>query len=156
MTLTQVIRTCIEECLSVKLTPEWNLGPSNTVDFFVRSSMHGNIRVEVERRREDPVNNVAKAWRQACETGEEESFTLLHVFAGFHSSRSTTKRAKFNNARFVGERMQKWAQENHRGITYRAICIDFEPPKGNADPVLSDIDAKQVRKQAYHQLQVNP
>ena len=120
------------------------------MDFFGVSPGHGAIRVELEKRREDPVNNVAKAWRQACEK-TEESFTLVHVFSGFYSS-SSSRRAKQANAEFVGERFNEWAQVNRRAIRYQAVSFDFEPPPRDSDHHLADTEAKQIRDQIRRQL----
>lgn len=150
MTLSDVVRTCINEALSAQLEGEWTAGPSNRVDFSGVSSRHGRIRVELERRREDPVNNVVKAWRQACRK-PEESFTLVHVFSGYYSSR----RAKRDNARFVGERMNEWAEGHRREIRYQAVSFDFEPPPGDSDPHLSNAEAQQICVQICRQLNSN-
>ena len=147
--LSDVIRTCIGKVLSVNLDSEWTAGPSNRVDFSGVSSKLGRIRVERETRREDPVNNVAKAWRQAHEkTGE--SFTLIHVFSGYYSKGS--RRAKRDNAQFVGDRMNEWARDSGREIRYKAVSFDFDPPSGDLDPHLSSTDAKQICDQIRGQL----
>ena len=150
MTLSDVVRTCVNEAFSARLESEWTAGPSNRVDFSGNSPRHGKIRVELEKRREDPVNNVAKAWRQACEK-TEESFTLVHVLSGYYSSRSS-RRAKRANAQFVGERINEWAEANRREIRYQAVSFDFEPPSGDPDRHLSDTEAKQIRDQICRQL----
>ena len=147
--LSDVIRTCIGKALSVNLDSEWTAGPSNRVDFSGVSSSLGRIRVERETRREDPVNNVAKAWRQAYEK-TEESFTLIHVFSGYYSKGS--RKAKRDNAQFAGDRMNEWARDNGREIRYKAVSFDFEPPSGDLDPQLSSTDAKQICDQIRDQL----
>lgn len=153
MFLSDVVRTCVNEALAAGLESEWTAGPSNRVDFSGISPTHGRIRVELERRREDPVNNVAKAWRQACEKAEE-SFTLVHVFSGYYSSRSS-RRAKRDNAQFVGARMNEWAERTGRKIRYQAVSFDFEPPARDSDPHLSSTEAQQIHDQICRQLSVD-
>jgi len=151
MTLSQTVRAVVAEYFCAEFAAEMKLGQANQVDFWGNCLRVGNIRIELERRREDPVNNVAKAWRQADENPSEPAFTLVHVFSGFYSSES--KRATMVNARFVGEKMCAWARANNRGIRYVAVSFDYEPPRGSGDPILPDTIANQIRSQISHQLQ---
>ncbi len=57
-----------------------------------------------------------------------------------------------DNAEFVGARMNEWAERTGRGIRYQAVSFDFEPPKGDSDPHLSDAHAKQIHDQICRQL----
>ncbi len=148
MTLSQVVRGCVANYFSAELAPA-TVGKSNQVDFSGTCPWLGNIRVELERRREDPVNNVVKAWRQASDNPKEQPFTLVHIFSGFYSSQA----AKIENARFVGEKMNAWAEANGRRIKYVAISFDFKPPSGDADPDLSNAVAKQIHEQLCRQLE---
>jgi hypothetical protein len=152
MTLSQAVCAFVAEYFSAEFAAEMRLGQANQVDFSGKCVQVGNIRIELERRREDPVNNVAKAWRQANENPSEPPFTLVHVFSGFYSSKSS-KRAKMDNARFVGEKMCAWAQANNRGIRYVAVFFDYEPLPAGGDPILPDTIANRIRDQIFHQLQ---
>jgi hypothetical protein len=149
LTLSQAVCGCIGDHFAAAFAPESTLGPANQVDFVGACAGLGSIRVELERRREDPVNNVVKAWRQAFSNPDDPPFTIVHVFSGYYSSR----RAKMENARFVGERMCAWAEANGRRIKYLAIAFDFEPPSGDANPVLADVVAKRIRDQILNQLE---
>ena len=124
MTLSDVVRASVADYCDMDLSPETRFGQSNRVDFAGRSPLIGNIRVELERRREDPVNNVVKAWRHAKENPTDPPFILVHIFSAFYS----LGKAKFENARFVGEMMNAWADAGSLGITYVAVLLDFEPP----------------------------
>jgi hypothetical protein len=146
VTLSGTVRDCIGEILSVELKSESTAGRSNRVDF---ASADGRIRVELERRREDPVNNVAKAWRQAFENAEE-SFTLIQVFSGYYSKGQ--RRSKRDNAQFVGDKVNGWARKLGRAIEYKAVFFDFEPPSGDSDPYLSSTHANQICDQIRSQL----
>ncbi|HWP60605.1 MAG TPA: hypothetical protein VNL14_22110 [Candidatus Acidoferrales bacterium] len=148
MTLSEVVRASVADCCDADLSRETRFGKANQVDFSGRSALIGNIRVELERRREDPVNNVVKAWRQAAENPSEPAFILVHIFSGFYLSR----RAKFENARFIGEMMNMWADTSGRSITYVAVLLDFEPPMGDADPIIGDAVAQTIREQIRRQL----
>jgi len=149
MTLSQVVRASVGDYFHADLAPEMRFGQTNQVDFSGASPWLGGIRVELERRREDPVNNVVKAWRQARDNPNKAHFTLVHIFSGFYSSR----RAKLENARFVGEMMSAWSDGNGRSIKHVAVLFDFEPPSGDADPTVSDAVAQQIREQIRHQLE---
>jgi hypothetical protein len=149
MTLSQAVCACIGEYFSTEFAPEMRLGKANQVDFSGKCLPVGNIRIELERRREDPVNNVVKAWRQASENPGEPPFTLVHVFSGFYLS----KRSKMENARFVGEKMCEWAQANGHKIKYVALSFDFQPPSGDGDPSVPDVIVKQIRDQIRQQLE---
>lgn len=122
MTLSEAIRKCISDYFAVRLEAEHRKGRANTVDFLGISPVHGEIRVELEKRRADPTNNVVKAWRQAHENPAERSFTMVHVFSGYYRGANSSK---LENARFVGERMVEWGEG--RGIKYVAISLGFEP-----------------------------
>ena len=137
VTLSEVVRKCINEVLSVKLESESTAGRSNRVDFSGALLSYGQIRVELEMRREDPVNNVAKAWWQAHEKTEE------------------SRRPKRDIAQFVGERMNEWAERSDRKITYKAVSFDYEPPQGGGDPELSVAEAEDLRDRVRRQLRDN-
>lgn len=149
MTLSQVICDAVSQYFSADLTCETRLGESNHVDFSGSSASCGCIRVEVERRREDPVNNVIKAWRQAKESPVEPGFILVHVFSGFYASR----RAKMENARFAGQMMSDWATSIGRSIKYAAILVRFTPPLGESDPVVGGVVAQEIRDDIQRQLE---
>jgi len=143
MTLSEAVRASVSDCCDLDLSSETRFGKSNRVDFSGRSPSIGEVRVELERRREDPVNNVAKAWRQAAENTSEPPFVLIQVFSGLYRS----KKAKFENARFVGQMMNAWAEASGRDISYVAVLLDFEPPSGDADPVIDSSTVDTIRDQ---------
>jgi hypothetical protein len=148
MTLTETVRAAISDCCATELSRETRLGNANQVDFSGRSTSLGEIRVEFERRREDPVNNVVKAWRQAVENPTESPFTLVHVFSGFYLS----KKPKVENARFIGNMMNKWAASQDRPIEYVAVLLDFEPQMGDADPIIDDSVGQTIAAQLRREL----
>ena len=143
MTLSEVVRVCVESYLSVQLRPEGMLGRANQVDFVGDSPRYGAIRLELERRREDPVNNVVKAWRQASESLGDPPFMLVQLFSGYYSSRP----AKMENARFVGQKMEEWAKATGRRSRYIAVSFSFEPPSGDANPIVSAEMMDELRKE---------
>jgi hypothetical protein len=148
MTLSEVVCASVGDWCATDLSRETRFGKANQVDFSGRSALVGNdIRLEVERRREDPVNNVVKAWRQAAEN-PREAFILVHIFSGFYRSRM----AKFENARFVGEMMNMWADTSGRNITYLTVLLDFEPPMGGADAIIENAVAETIGQQIRSEL----
>ncbi len=148
LTLSELVRACVENYLSVQLRSEERLGLANQVDFIGDSPRYGAIRLELERRREDPVNNVVKAWRQASESPGAPPFMFVHFFSGYYSSRP----AKLENARFVGQKMEEWAQATGRSIRYVAVSFGFEPPSGDANPILSIEMMDEVQKEINERL----
>lgn len=148
VTLSEAVCACISRVLSVGLEREVSVGRSNRTDYYGKHPQLGEIRVECELRREDPVNNVAKAWWQAG-ANTDESFTLIQVFSGFYRK----KKSKRDIAKFVGERMHEWAEQNNRDIKYAALSIDYEPPEGSGDPMLQAEKAKDTYDQIRPQLQ---
>ena len=92
MTLTNAVQLAVAEWCGAVLSAEQRLGRANQVDFAGRSTSAGEVRVEFERRREDPVNNVVKAWRQAAQNQQEPPFTLVHVFSAFYLSKKDDRK----------------------------------------------------------------
>ena len=149
MTFFEVVRASVSDCCATDLSRERRFGKANQVDFSGYSALIGNeIRLEIEGRREDPVNNVGKAWRQATEN-LNEAFILVQVFSGLYGR----KRAKFENARFVGEMMNKWADSNGRNVRYVDILLDFEPPQGDRHAIIEDAVAETIRQQIRSELE---
>lgn len=149
MTLSDTVRASVAAYCETDLSPETRFGKSNRVDFAGRSPLIGDIRVELERRRQDPVNNVVKAWRHAIEDPTAPPFILVQVFSGFYS----VGNGSFENARFIGDMMNAWADTANRRIAYVSVLLDFEPPKGDADPLVDDVVARDIREQICRQLE---
>lgn len=79
--------------------------------------------LEIELRREDPVNNVVKVYRAIAEgPGQcpQKRIVLLHVFSGFYSSRPQKRK----NAVFAGKKMA----EALKNIEYEPIGWSLTPP----------------------------
>jgi hypothetical protein len=79
--------------------------------------------LELELRREDPVNNVIKIWR-AIEndphTYSQGHLVILHAFSEFYQSH----KSKMENAVFAG---QKMVHAIHR-LSYKPLMFDLLPP----------------------------
>ena len=151
MTISEVTRKCLCDYFSIRLESEHLKGPANTVDFLGISPEHGEIRVELEKRRADPVNNVVKAWRQAHESPDEPSFTMIHIFSGYYRGANISK---FENARFVGERMAEYGEGCK--IKYVTVSFGFEPPENPArlpEPDLSETVERQIYDEIHRQLE---
>jgi len=143
MTFSEAIKLSLEEWGSISLQSEKKLGKANQVDFIGIYLQDTEIRVEIERRREDPLNNVVKAWRQAKDESKNESFILLHIFSGFYKS----KKSKMQNAIFVGDRMSEWAKSKNKRIQYIPILLDFTPPSGDSNPDVNNDTYNSIKNQ---------
>src|SRR5437660_10155430 len=100
MTLKELICQVIAENLQLPgLRAEVRNGAANQADFAVMLTGGRCVIVEIELRREDPVNNVAKAWRAATRDPGNQGFIFIHVFSGFYRN---SKEAKRDNAAFIG------------------------------------------------------
>jgi hypothetical protein len=150
MRLSDYIHSVLAAHLGIDLEKEVSLGTANQVDYFGVSDVHGTIRVEIERRREDPLNNVVKAWRQTFDASMDDDFTLIHIFSGFYQKSKITKRL---NAEFVGQRLVDWATEQGRTIQYWSIGLSFCPPRGDADPELTEEEQVEIAQEIQAQLQ---
>lgn len=148
MTFSEAIKLAIEEWGNISLQSEKKIGKANQVDFMGSFINLTEIRIEIERRREDPLNNVVKAWRQAVDELNEESFILLHIFSGFYKS----KKSKMQNAIFVGERMNEWAISKNRKIKYIPILLDFIPPSGDSNPNVDQDTIDSIKSQIANDL----
>jgi hypothetical protein len=144
MNFSDLIKETIEKWADTPLKSEKKIGKANQVDYS-GYLFNNELRIEIERRREDPVNNVVKAWRQAIEN-DEDNFILIHVFSGYYK----TKQSKKKNAIFIGEQMLNWARINKKNIRYDVITVDFIPPQGN--PNIDIIDYETIKN---IQVQIN-
>ena len=147
MNFTEAVKAAVENWCSCTLITEVKLGKANQVDFIGTHSKYHEIRVELERRREDPLNNVVKAWRQATENTNEE-FLLIHIFSGFYIS----KKSKYDNAIFIGEQINFWATSKNRKAGYLSVLLDYIPAKGDSNPIVTETEALNISKQVEEQL----
>lgn len=148
MTFSEAVKSALEEWGNISLQSEKKIGKANQVDFIGSYLNLTEIRVEIERRREDPLNNVVKAWRQAVDEFNNESFILLHIFSGFYKS----KKSKMQNAIFVGERMNEWALSKNRNIKYVPVLLDFTPPPGDSNPNVDQDTIDSIKSQIANNL----
>jgi hypothetical protein len=93
------------------------------------------ILVEVELRKDNPVENVVKIWRWAASEKGRKQMLFLHAFsANFVKVRKyaapPTKVKQFNRAVFVGERMKA---DRKLGIDYEWLPMKFKPPVGRSN-----------------------
>ena len=147
MNFTEAVKIAVENWCNCDLVPETKVGKANQVDFTGTHTNYSEIRIELERRREDPLNNVVKAWRQANENINEE-FLLIHIFSGFYIS----KKSKYKNAIFVGKQINTWAAYENRKIGYLPILLDYTPEKGDSNPTVTKGEALNISNQIKEQL----
>ncbi len=100
--------------------PGHRLSGYGVVDIFGESSKCVWI-IELELKREDPVNNVAKIFRYVEEDGNEfkdKNIIFIHAFS-LHYKPDSSKRM---NAKFLGNKMAK----QHDRISYMTIDFDSQ------------------------------
>ena len=62
------------------------------------------VYVEVELKKDNPVENVVKVWRFAANKKNRDRILFVQAFSNHHQK---TKSKQYNRAVFVGEQMQK-------------------------------------------------
>ena len=82
--LSKFIAQCLEKELKIKLEKEFLMHGMEKIDYFYESKKL-RILMEVELRRQDPVNNVVKAWKILEGVKDEKQSFLLHFFSGKYS-----------------------------------------------------------------------
>jgi hypothetical protein len=86
-----------------------------------------SVLIEVELRRDDPVNNVVKMW-QLFENKKKRKemrpkIFFLHAFSGIYEDE---KKSRKESAQFVGGKLNKSFPQ----ISYIPICFDYYPTHG--------------------------
>lgn len=133
--LGKLIAQCLEKELKIKLEREFLMHGMEKIDYFYESKKL-RILVEVELRRQDPVNNVVKAWKILEGVKNEKQSFLLHFFSGKYSR----THSKYLNAVFIGNKMQE-----ARIAYYTPILLKAKPPSGSYGIFpMSDEDKKDV------------
>ena len=115
----EAIREVAQEKYGVRLSVE-----KGGIDVRGRLRDGRQLRIEHEYNRQDPIANVAKAWRQAHEEWEQshrkKEFVLIHVFSSEYKSNG----APYKNATFVGQQMVMWGEREGLRIVYFPIQYD--------------------------------
>jgi hypothetical protein len=144
MYLTECVKRTIERKYGVTLSP-LKFGPSE-VDFAARLPDGRYLIIEHERRREDPVNNVAKVWRHWAESRDgahdAEGIFFVHIFSGYYN-----KGTKYQNAKFIGEKLEEWGKGVGVKISYTALAYKLKPDPGDSDPFLSPEQRDELEKE---------
>jgi len=120
--LSDLIRKSIEKSLDIGLKKETEFRGTEKFDYFCENNKH-RVFVEIELKREDPVNNIAKAWRQldTIEKDDKKSF-FIHVFSASYSESNR----KYLNATFIGRKLEESGKAK-----YIPILIPIESPKNS-------------------------
>lgn len=114
----------------------YTLSGFGNIDVYSKFPEHVCI-IEVELKREDPVNNVAKVYRYLEEDGSEfhgKKIIFVHAFSPHYSDGGTLTKRK--NAEFIGNKMS----EKHENVAY--LSIEFESIESLRNKVLSAIRSK--------------
>jgi hypothetical protein len=93
------------------------------------------VLVEVELRKDNPVENVVKIWRWAANEKSREHMLFIHAFSAvFVKVRKyaapPNKVRQHDRAVFVGERMQA---DRQLGIDYKWLPMKFKPAVGRSN-----------------------
>lgn len=82
--------------------------------------------VELEWRRADPADNIAKIFRHIeAENLEEDQVKIVQIFTAYYDLKRGGVSSKRNNAEFVG----KITTQSIQKVTYHAVDFDLAPPK---------------------------
>lgn len=85
----------------------------------------GQVYIELEMKREDPVANVAKHVRRVSTSAEIEAVKIYHVFSQFYYDPPLGFDSRRKDAVFVGE----LASKEIPGISYQPMKLDILPPR---------------------------
>jgi hypothetical protein len=135
----KVIQGLSKQIPLVKWENERQLSDVGNIDVYGESRNHVYV-IELEMRREDPVNNVVKFYRYADRIKDrflKGKITFIHVFSLFYEKR----RSKRENAAFIGEKMAKTIEN----VTYLTLDFNLLPPvAGDSFPVETDHSLKRL------------
>ena len=109
---------------NIEWEPRCNFFKSSSYIDILGLSRKNIYIIELELRREDPVNNVVKVFRVIDENTSfmiDKRLYFIHVFSDFYK----THKSKRYNSVFVGEKMSK-AFDN---LEYFALDFNLLPPK---------------------------
>jgi hypothetical protein len=92
------------------------------------------ILIEVELKKDNPVENVVKIWRWAKEEKKTERILFLQAFSAHYTktkkrTHKVTKRKQYDRSIFVGERMMEDRSSGLR-IGYKSIPMEYAPRMG--------------------------
>lgn len=125
--------TAVQNYLSTQLgerSPEFEWETEYTVAGTpIDIAGHSNgelILIELEWRRADPADNMAKLFRH-LDSGQldVQEITVFQVFTNYYDLARGDVSSKRKNAEFVGQ----VAASTFPGLTYHPIGFDFDPPK---------------------------
>ena len=118
----KIVQGLRKQIPSVKWENERQLSDVGNIDIYGESRNHVYL-IELEMRREDPVNNVVKSYRYVDRIKDRVSkrkITFIHVFSLFYEKR----RSKRENAVFIGEKMAKTIEN----VAYLPLDFNLVPP----------------------------
>lgn len=134
----KIVQGLHKQITLVKWENEKQLFDVGNIDIYGESRDHLYL-IELEMRREDPVNNVVKFYRYVDRIKDrflEKRITFIHVFSLFYEKR----RSKRENAVFIGEKIAKT-----KNVAYLILNFNLLPPVGGNDfPVETDHSLKRL------------
>jgi hypothetical protein len=84
------------------------------------------VLVEVELKKDNPVENVVKIWRWAKDEKKTQRILFVQAFSAHYK---TKKQKQFVRSKFIGERME---EDSSLRIKYKIIHMKYKPRKGNS------------------------
>lgn len=142
MNLSTFIAQCIQHEFNITLEREASLMGLEKVDYLYESDTLRLI-IEIELRRQDPVNNVSKCWKILETLRDTRQTVLVHFFSGKYLKTTS----KYDNAIFIGSKMKE------QGIAdYNPILLLAEPPVGSYGKFVLDQNEKQDIRQKIAKL----
>lgn len=135
----KIVQGLHKQITLVKWENEKQLFDVGNIDIYGESRDHLYL-IELEMRREDPVNNVVKFYRYVDRIKDrflEKRITFIHVFSLFYEKR----RSKRENAVFIGEKMAKTIEN----VAYLPLNFNLLPPvAGDSFPAETDNSLKRL------------
>lgn len=103
----------------------WNADERSRVDVVGMKASAARVLVEVELKKDNPVENVVKIWNWAKDKRKTHPILFVQAFSAHYlgpknNFGKTSKGKQFERSKFVGERMR---QDKNLNIDYKTLPI---------------------------------
>lgn len=103
----------------------WVADERSRVDVAGLNGKIPRVLVEVELKKDNPVENVVKIWRWAARSKKRKTIVFFHAFSALYhrpaAKSAPPKTKQYERAVFVGQRMRQ--ERKTLGIEYRDLAI---------------------------------
>lgn len=120
----QRVRDALGQAGGYQWETNWPADKRSRVDVAGLKHRIPDVLVEIELKKDNPVENVVKIWRWASKERRRKGILFIHAFSG-HYKRSKVK--QYERAVFIGERMAKDPQLR---IEYKPLWIHSTTRRG--------------------------